>query len=117
MGTVAMTHLYTGLRRRKWWHVLQVAGDYTVDEDTEFLSVDGDATGGSEISLEAVSGVPGKALIVYAEILATGNSITLTPATGDTISGASSLTLSTQGGFVHLLADGATNWILYIDGR
>ena len=115
MGTVAMTHLFNGLRRRKWWHVLPVTADISTDADTELLAIDGDVTGGVTVSLEAAIDVPGMGLIIYAQILTTGNTITISPVTGDTIDGASSLTITTPLGFVHLISDGGTNWILYID--
>lgn len=117
MGTVAMTHVFNGLRRRKWWHVLAVAADLTPDADSEFLSCDADITGGLTVSLEAASAVPGKGIIIYAEILTTGSTLTISPASGDTVDGGASLTITVQGKFVHLISDGASNWILYIDGR
>jgi hypothetical protein len=117
VGTVSMTSVFEGLRRRKWWHVFAVTADYAVDADSEFLSVDATQTGGVEITLEAATDVDGKAIIVYSEILNTGDTLTITPATGDTIDGSASLTITVQGKFVHLISDAATNWILYIDGR
>ena len=69
-----------------------------------------DAAGGSfAIQLPSVNLWQYKPVIHVVKITA-GNTVTLTPASGDTINGAASLAMTTQWTAKTLWADGGTNW-------
>lgn len=118
VGTLGLTHVYDGLRKRLWQHIFPITDDRVCSIDDEFLSVDATQTGGVTVTLEAPSDVPGKSLIVYNDTSnATGDTTTVLAPTGVTVDGSASITLTTPGAFVHLFSDGVSNWILFNDGR
>lgn len=117
IGTLGMDIVYPGLRKRHWWHVEAVSIDTTVSDDTEFLLVTATASGGIDVQLRHSSSSPGQSLIIGSDTVASGQTITILPASGDTVNGVSSLTITASNKFVHLIADGSSNWILYLDGR
>ena len=117
VGTAIMDSLYSGLRKRHWWHVNAVSADTTVDNDTEFLLVTATASGGVTITLQEATVAPGQSIIIGSATVASGQTITILPISGDTVDATSSLTITASSKFVHLISDGTSNWILYIDGR
>lgn len=118
MGTVAMTHVFNGLRKRHWWHVLAISIDHVCVIDDEFLTVDATQTGGVTVTLEDPADVPGKAMYVHNDDSnGTGDTTTVLAPTGVTVDGSASITLTTPGAFVYLVNDGVSNWILVNDGR
>lgn len=120
LGSLSVDFVRTGLRKRHWWHVLAVTAAYTVDDDTEHLSCSSNLSGsaGYAISLRGVGVSAGQTIIVSTtSTFDSGHTITLTPASGETINGASTLTIVAGLKHVIIQHDGTDNWILLHDGR
>ncbi len=120
IGALTVDHVRSGLRKRHWWHVLEITAQKTVDDDTEHLSCSSNLSGSSgyPILLPHASASPGQTIIVSTTTtLDSGHTITITPASGDTVNGASILTIVAISKFVVLHSDGSSNWILLRDGR
>lgn len=120
IGTLAVDIVRGGLRKRHWWHVLAVTAQATVGLDTEHLQCSSNLSGSSgyAILLPHSSAAPGQTIIISTSaVLDSGHTITITPASGDTVDGSSTLTITAINKFVVLQADGASNWILLHDGR
>lgn len=117
LGKLGMEIVYDGLQKRHWWHVNAVSSDTTVDDDTEFLLVTATASGGVGVNLPDAATAAGQSVIIGSATVASGQTITITPSSGDTVNDTSSLTITVTGKFVHLISDGTSNWILYVDGR
>ena len=120
VGELAVDYVRTGLRKRHWWHVLSVTAAYTVDDDTEHLSCSSNLSGstGYAIQLPDSASKPGQTIIVSTtSTMDSGHTITITPSSGDTVNGASTLTITAGLKHVVIQSDGAGNWILLHDGR
>lgn len=119
-GALAVDFVRTGLRKRHWWHVKEITAQETVDDDTEHLSCSSNLSGSSgyPILLPHASASPGQTIIVSTTTtLDSGHTITITPASGDTVNGASTLTLVATNAHVILQSDGGSDWLLIHDGR
>ncbi len=120
IGALAVDHVRVGLRKRHWWHVLAVTAAHSVTDDSEHLSCSSNLSGSSgySINLREFSVSAGQTIIVSTTTtLDSGHTITITPASGETIDGSSTLTIVAQLKHVIIQHDGVSNWILLHDGR
>lgn len=119
-GALAVDVVRPGLRKRHWWHVEAVTEEHTVDDDTEHLSCSSNLSGSSgyAILLPFASAAPGQTIIVSSTTtFDSGHTLTITPASGDTVNATSTLTIVAGSAHVILQSDGTSNWLLLHDGR
>ena len=90
--------------------VVAVSADYTVPTSVFFVKVD--ASGGARaISLPDATGIEGKQIIVK-KIDSSGNAVTVTPYSTQTIDGSASKNTATQWGTIKVYSDGY-NWMTF----
>jgi len=118
-GAAMMDKVLPSFTKRHWWHIREISADITLADTDEFISADASGSGGDvTISLPDADTVAGQSVIIYCSAVVSGQSVVVQPlSSGETVGGSASQSITTADEFIHIISDGADNWILYIDGR